>query len=133
MEVLGEHRFDFAEEGGIGREGGDFEIEAEGAVVEVGGSHGSVVVGEEGLLVEKALRVAVEFDPEGDGRFVEGIGGEVDEEVVDFLREENADIDSADGGSLQGGEDAGVRDEIWRGDPEAFVGCAGGLHDEELP
>ena len=53
--------------------------------------------------------------------------------MVDFLREENADIDSADGGSLQGGEDAGVRDEIWRGDPEAFVGCAGGLHDEELP
>ncbi len=133
LEVVGEHAFDAADEGGVGGEGGDFEIETEGAVVEICGADGNVDVGEEDLLMEEALRETEEADAGGDGGLVEGEGGEVDEKVVGLLGKEDADIDSAQGGGLEGGEDAIVGDEVGRGDPEAFVGEAGGLDDEELP
>ena len=61
-EVGEEHLFGGGDGGGFCEEKGDFEVEAEAAVVEVGGADACDVVDEDGFFVEEAGVVAVGAD-----------------------------------------------------------------------
>lgn len=96
VEVFGEHAGDFVDVLLGDEDGGDLEVEAKGAVVEIAGADGGgLVVDEEGLLVHEAVAVAKEANAVGEGLAVVGKGGEPDEEVVGLFGKKDADVDSA--------------------------------------
>ena len=129
-----QHVGDFIDEGGVGREGGDFEIQTEGAVVEIGGADkGVAVIHEHDFLVKEAALIAHQLDAVGDGFLKEGEGRKPDEKVIGFFRNQDAHVHATQGGGLKGGEDTSVGHEVGGGDPQPFGRVVGGFGDDQLP
>ena len=88
----------------IRREPGDLEVQTERAVVEIGrADRGEPVVDEHHLLMQEPPLVAIEFHSIGNDLLVIGEGRQPDEQMVRAFGDEDPDIDTADGGGLQGG------------------------------
>ena len=67
-EVFFQHRFDLFREAVVEREDRDFEIQADRSRIEIGRADGGeIVVGQEYFLVQKTIRVTVDFDAAADG------------------------------------------------------------------
>ena len=113
LKVLREHARDLVDVFLRGENGGDFEVEPEGAVVEIAGPDArDLVVDEEGLLMHEAIAVAKEADVIGEGLAVVSEGGQPNENLVRFFGEKNADIDAAQGRRLEAGQDAVIRNKV---------------------
>lgn len=119
--VVLEHGLGFAAGALAADDGGDFEVQAEAAVIEVGGADGDKVVAEADLLVHEAGLVAEDFDAGFDGVVVEGEGGEPDEAHVEAFGDDDADVDAAESGELECVDGGFVGDEVGGGDPEAAL------------
>ena len=117
-EIPNQHCIHFSDELTIRGKRGDFEVQSERPIVEIGGAYRrQSIIDQHDLLMQEALLVAKQFYPKWDGLFVVRKCRQPDEQLIRSLWDENPDIHPADGGDLQGGEHAFVRDEIRGGDP----------------
>ena len=102
-EIHTQHFRDLCHEGIVGGKRGDFEIQAERTVVEIGRADcGESPVDEHHFLMKKPAVVAQDFHAEGNRLLIIGKGGKPDHQVIRPFGDEDAHVHAADGGGLQG-------------------------------
>ena len=120
-----EHGRDLAGERLVFDHGADLEIQAEGAVVEIVGSHvGEVVIDEHDLLMHEAGRIGVEPDAQAPQLVDVMEGCQPDGQAVALARGDDPDLDAPQGRELERLQHRIVRHEVRRGDPQPIPGRA---------
>ena len=115
---------DFGEFSGAD-DGEEFEVDVEGAGVEVAGAdEGVEVVDHHGLGVEHLLAAFVDSKAAADEFVVEGGGGALDDGDVGFSGDDDADAGAAASGGEEGAEGFSGGEEVGHGDGDLVLGGA---------
>lgn len=130
-EVLAEVFFEAGHDLGIVDDGIGFKVEQKRADVKIGGADGAEgAVDEQDFGVEGAFVIDVDLDA-GFEQFLEkGVGGPVGERLFGQPLDDEADVDTAQGGRFQRHERAGAGDEVGGFDVDAFPGGGDGEEEE---